>query len=321
MPASLGEFARIDMINARLGAPGPRVELGIGDDAAIVAPPKGKMLFCSDAMVEGVHFDLRTTNAQDLGHKVLAACLSDIAAMNGRPLYAVLSLALPAKLDDAFLEQFYEGAGGLARAVGADIVGGDLSSSPGGLFIDVALVGETTAPLTRAGAQPGDLVAVSGPLGASAAGLHVLRSGRPIAPGLAELVTKHRRPEPRFDRLPALAGLCTALIDISDGLSSELHHLARHSKVGFEIDESKLPVSAPTKAYAASVGLDPLAWVLNGGEDYELLATFRAAGATVPAGWHVIGRATSTAGEVQLQRVNGRREELKPKGYRHFASS
>lgn len=316
------EFARIEAIAARLGAPSSRVRLGIGDDTAVLTPPSEQMLFCSDAMVEGIHFDLRYVGARDLGHKALASCLSDIAAMNGRPLYAVISLGLPARAPESFVDDLYLGIGNLARSLAVDIVGGDLSSSKGGIFIDVAAVGESTRPLTRTGARVGDVLAVSGALGSSAAGLHLLQSGNSAA-DFTELANAHLRPTPRFDLLPGLVGpppLGTALIDISDGLSSEAHHLARRSGVGFEIMLADIPLSDSTKVYAESEGLDPLEWVLHGGEDYQLLATF-SPDLPLPAGWIAIGRAVSADHGVKLKLPGGQTRELAAQGYRHFASS
>ncbi len=325
MNQSADEFSLIRTIDAIIGHPGPRVQLGIGDDAAILKTPSGKMLFCSDAMVEGIHFDLAYTSAKDLGHKALASCLSDIAAMNGTPLYAVLSLALPAHHGDEFLKEFYTGAIELARPLQVDIVGGDLSSSKNGIFIDVACVGECSHPITRRGARPGDLLAVSGFPGSAAAGLYVLQNlSKELRPD--DLCRAHLRPVPRFDLLPALASgigtsTCTSLIDVSDGLSSELHHLAKQSNVGFRIDAQKIPLAPQARALAATIPLDPLSWALNGGEDYELLATFDATKGLPDSRWTVIGSAVSAELGVTLCRADGSSRLIEARGYRHFTSS
>jgi len=163
-------------------------------------------------MVEGVHFDLAFASAFDLGHKALASCLSDIAAMNGMPLYAVISLALPPSLGEEFLREFYQGATQLARVFGVDIVGGDLSSSKNGIFVDVACIGETSEPLTRRGARPGDILAVSGFPGSAAAGLYAFQN-LAIESRPSDLCRSHLRPMPRFDLLPALSTLLLYLDD------------------------------------------------------------------------------------------------------------
>lgn len=307
----------IQSIRNQVGAHGPRVEIGIGDDAAVVASPRGKLLLCSDAMVEGVHFDLAYASPEDIGHKALACALSDIAAMNGRPLYALFSLAIPQ--ESKFLDGFYRGATALARELGVDIVGGDLSKSKSGIFIDVMCVGESSAPRARTGAKAGDLLAVSGFPGASAAGLQALRARIDAAP---ELRAAHLRPRPRFDLLPVLSEACTAMIDVSDGLASEIHHLARESNVGFELDSTLIPLHPQVRELAQRLQADPLDWALGGGEDYELLVTLDPTKvARVPPGFTTIGRAISAERGVTINMADGRIEPLPRSGYNHFASS
>jgi thiamine-monophosphate kinase len=324
MNQSSDEFSLIHTIAMTVGTPGHRVELGIGDDAAVLKVPNGKMLFCSDAMVEDIHFDLKFTSPGDLGHKALASCLSDIAAMNGTPLYAVISVALSPSHGKEFLREFYQGAMQLAHACQIDIVGGDLSSSLKGIFIDVACVGETSQPLTRKGARPGDLLAVSGFPGSSAAGLYALQYLRDHERP-EELCRRHLRPMPRFDLLPGLSTRnCTSLIDVSDGLSSEIHHLAKESNVGFAIEREKIPLAKHSIDLAAKVKMDPLTWAMNGGEDYELLATFAPTKGIPASGWTVIGAAVPLDQLDQLdQRVTLRNPDgsgtvLEARGYRHF---
>ncbi|MES2965471.1 MAG: thiamine-phosphate kinase, partial [Bdellovibrionota bacterium] len=287
--SSAGEFKLIERLAALLPRPSARVEVGIGDDAAVLKSPRGRSLLCSDLMVEGVHFDLSFATAEDVGFKALAAALSDIAAMNGRPLAAVVSLALPKSRASDFIDGFYRGAREIAALTACDVVGGDLSSSPDRIFVDVACFGETLQPILRSGAAPGDLVAVSGHPGSSAAGLHALKSNVHVDDPLR---SAHLRPKPRFDLLsaPDFAVTCSSLIDVSDGLSSELAHLAKASRVGFEIEAAKIPLHAATIRLAGETRA--LAWALHGGEDYELLATF-APGAKIPPGFTVIGRVTS----------------------------
>lgn len=325
------EFSRIALIQSKLAPTSPRVSIGIGDDAAALntpAPPN-RILACTDMMVEGVHFDRNYSQPSDIGHKALARALSDLAAMNGRGLAALFSIALPSQIGDDFLEGFYEGAQALARSHDVDIIGGDLSSSPSSLFIDVTGIGQATHPISRSGAKIGDWLAVSGFPGSSAAGLFALknRSTRNIQAISDSLAKAHLRPLPRFDLLPALnstQGLCTSLIDISDGLASETHHLAKNSDVGFEIDARSIPLHPDAVALAALMGEDPLHWALSGGEDFELLATLDstkvATPADAPKGFTVIGRVVPQAQGVTLIRPDGSRQALPPLGHRHFTT-
>lgn len=215
-----------------------------------------------------------------------------------------------------FVDGFYEGARELAARVGCDVVGGDLSSSPNGIFVDVACYGETDQAILRSGAKPGDLVAVSGTPGASAAGLHSLKTE---AETTAALRKAHLRPEPRFDALTSsdFSVHCTSLIDVSDGLASELGHLAKNSNVGFEIMANSIPLHPDA---LAGFGRErSLEWALHGGEDYELLATFMP-GAPIPPGFTVIGRATPAAEGMTMVQADGTRRTLRARGYDHFSS-
>ena len=327
-----GEFSLIEALKKNLGNPSPRVDIGIGDDAAAVVMPKeSRLLLCTDALVEGVHFDLAFATPEDLGHKALASALSDLAAMNAHPLHALISLAIDDRANGSFiktfLEDFYRSAGTLARQFDLDIVGGDLAKSKHGIFIDVACVGASDAPVTRGGARPGDWLAVSGTPGASAAGLYALQN-LPRAEVNAELARAHLRPMPRFDLLVALnsrPGLCTSLIDISDGVSSEAHHLAEASRVGFEIEAKRLPLHPQARLLAERQQQNAVKWCLSGGEDYELLATLDPKRVDElggpPAGFTIIGRAQAFESGVILIDEHDLRRPLEPTGHNHFASS
>jgi thiamine-monophosphate kinase len=320
-PAIESEFNRIRAIQHELGLSSSRVKLGIGDDAAICEPPKENLLLCSDAMVEGIHFDFKYTSFEDLGFKALAACLSDIAAMNGEPLYAVISLALPRSISKKNIQEFYQGAKAIALQTKTDIVGGDLTASKTGFFVDVALVGNAKSPSTRSGAKPGDFLAVSGLPGASRAGLFALQNF-PLSSCSRSLLQAHLRPQPRFDLLPALRAsqACTSLIDVSDGLSSEIHHLAESSQVGFLLEEALVPLHPDARKLSA----DAFEWALSGGEDYELLATFdqmKVEQEGIPNGFKIIGRALEPNQGIQMQRIDGTRSPLVATGFDHFASS
>jgi thiamine-monophosphate kinase len=318
-PNSTGEFARIDRLSKIIGSTSDRVLIGIGDDTAVAQPPQNKLLLCTDAMVEGVHFDLTFCTPEELGHKSLAATMSDIAAMNGEPLYALFSIALPPTIADSFLDEFYIGAKSLAGLIGIDIVGGDLTASRHDLFIDVTGVGQAASPVARSGAKPGDVVLVSGCPGASAAGLYSLKNvGRDKTP--AALLKAHLLPMPRFDLLKHLATAFTSLIDISDGLSSELDHLAKASRVGFEIHAENIPIHEDVLKIANSE--QATQWALSGGEDYELLATVdhawvKAHGA--PKGFTIIGRVVEPEKGLTLWSKNGLSQPLVASGFDHFS--
>lgn len=278
-------------------------------------------------MIEGVHFDLLTISARELGHKAFASCLSDLAAMNARPLYCLVSLALPRAWSRnellAFVLDFYSGADSLLQSLRVDLVGGDLAASPHGLFVDVMCAGESSHPVTRSGARPGDWVAVSGTLGKSGAGFFALSKNLPLSPRLR---SAHLQPRPRFDALASLQtppGLVTSMIDISDGLASELHHLSRCSRVGFRIESLKIPLEPEAIALAQAHSQDALEWALSGGEDYELLVTLRSEllereGLEAPAGFTRIGSVTSFDQGLALVGPDGRTSPLLSSGYNHF---
>jgi thiamine-monophosphate kinase len=252
-----GEWAAIEQIASLTGKLDPP-EVGIGDDAAVVAVPAGgQMLLAADLVVEGVHFDLSYCSHSDVGWKALAVNASDVAAMGGAPLHALVSVVVPAGSDLAGL---YEGLVASAGEHGCQVVGGDLSSGSE-LIVSVVVTGRVAAggPVLRSGASPGDTIFLTGPLGASAAGLALLlRDPHSTGP----LADAHRRPRARVaEGLAALSAGATAMIDVSDGLATDLGHVARASGVGVSLDG--VPVAAGATLEQA----------IGGGEDYELLFT------------------------------------------------
>lgn len=260
-----GEFAAIGRIaavlSARLGGPPPG-EIWIGDDTAVLGAPRGRLLLTTDVAVAGVHADLGLLTPADLGWRALAASVSDVAAMGGEAIGAVVAVAGP---PDSDLDGLAEGLADAAAALGCPVVGGDLSSAPT-LTVAVAVTGEVPnppGPVLRSGARPGDHVFLTGPLGASAAGLRVLRDagGWPVAaPGAAVLVEAHRRPRARTAEGVAARGAgASAMVDVSDGLAADLGHVCDASGVGVRLDE--VPVHAGATMEEA----------LGGGEDYELV--------------------------------------------------
>lgn len=324
------ELSLIRLIRKTLGKPSRKVLVGIGDDAAVTLPPKGKMVATTDALVEGVHFDLSYMTARELGHKALAVNLSDIAAMGAKPLYALVSLGLKQELDEFFVLELYRGLGALAKRYGVDIIGGNLVQSPSAVLVDITAIGQVLKrPFTRSGARVHDLIAVTGKLGTSAAGLNCLkRIGRPALEGHPELLKSHLMPEPRLKEAAELqkSGAVTAMLDVSDGLAIDLHHLLNASNVGAFIDERRLPVSEETERAGNLVNADHKRWVLFGGEDYELLFTFD------PRKTRAVERALQRAGSrlciigevlpkskgVRIRTSLGKEMALEPRGWNHF---
>jgi thiamine-monophosphate kinase len=298
-----GELELIRLIR-RITERGPaeRVETGIGDDTAVLRlEPGARLLATTDVVVEDVHFRRAWASPFDIGWKAMAVNLSDIAGKGGRPLWALIGLALPAPVDPAEVEALYEGMRQAAAPHGVAIVGGDTSVSPRGWFVNVTLLGEHLgAPKLRSAAKPGDAVAVTGTLGRSAAGLAALEAGRArlgaVRPEMLEAVTSaHLRPTPRVAEgrwLGAAAGV-HAMMDCSDGLATDLGHVCRESRVGASVALDRLPVDTAAREIAAVLDADALSWSTSGGEDFELLLTCDPA--EVDALRDGLGRATGTA--------------------------
>ncbi len=254
------EFTLIDGLRRRLPA--------IGDDAAVVPRPVGSLLLCADAAVAGVHGDLALIGLDDFGWRALVSALSDVAAMGGRPSSAVVTVSGP--LGELDVDVLYDGLLAAAGAHGCPVVGGDITSAPG-LVVSVAVVGDADEaafggrpPVLRGGAVAGDVLYVTGPLGAAAAGLALLQAGRGLED--PDLDRAHRRPQPRLhEGAAARRAGATAMIDVSDGLAADLAHLADASGVGVVVEH------VPVALGVARVVDDPEATALGGGDDYELL--------------------------------------------------
>jgi len=266
----LGEFGLIDRIRRKV-AVGRGVRLGIGDDAAWVDHPQGSSLVTADLLIEGIHFDLKWTSLTDLGYKSLAVNLSDIAAMGGKPAYAMLSLGIPEKFDSNQIDTLYRGINGLGKKHGVTIVGGDTNIA-NSLLISVCLIGHPPKnPICRSGAHVSDDVYVTGTLGDAALGLNLLRLD-PLRQSAAvrQLIKRHHRPTPRVTTGALLAkrNLASAMIDVSDGLIQDLGHICQASGLGARIQQDKIPLSTAYRALAGKIGMRH---ALSGGEDYELL--------------------------------------------------
>lgn len=325
--ALIGEFGLIDLIKRKHQILNKDIIAGIGDDAAVFAIDKTRTgLLTIDTLVDKIHFDLSYTSFEDLGHKALAANLSDIAAMGGRPVLAVVSITVPRDISLKDIEETYAGMRKLAKKYGVAICGGDTVSGKQ-LSLTIAVYGEGKKNNIglRSGAKAGDAVLVTGSLGASQAGLEILNSK--FKNKNAKLTKKHLRPEPRVKEAQLLASnfKLHGIIDISDGLASELHHIARESMMGIIIDQGALPVADEAITAANILKKDPLEYCLYGGEEYELLFTLPVRQA-VEAKKMLLnkGSACSVIGQiikgrnVNILGRNGALKKLANKGYIHF---
>lgn len=311
------------------------LKLGIGDDAALAEVARGQeLILTTDLSIEGVHFLRRVHPAQAVGHRALARSLSDIAAMAGTPRFALVSLAISRRTPRPWIEEFYAGLFALAKRFGVAVIGGDTAVVPAGTLIDVIIAGEVPRgrALCRSGARPGDLLFVSGRLGLSALGLQLLKSSgaarrRSVAGSrrqTAEALQAHLYPEPQcaLGRFLSENRLASALIDLSDGLSTDLGHLCEASGVGARVWENLIPRPEVPLA-RESRGVDTLDLALHGGEDYQLLFSVPPRKASqIPRRFRRV--ALQRIGEIHRSRElllvqsNGKQSPLRPGGYDHF---
>lgn len=307
--ADVGEFGLIERLRPIFDG-GPDVLIGPGDDAAVLRIRTGHVVVSTDLMVAGRHFRNEWVSAADVGHRAAAENLSDINAMGGRATALTIGLAAPGDLPLSWALDFAQGFADECAQVGATVVGGDISGSET-LTVAVTVLGAcTVAPVVRSGAEPGDVVALCGRQGWAAAGLAVL--GRGFRSPRA-LVEAYQRPQPPYDAGPAAAQAgATAMIDVSDGLVADAGHLAAASDVAIDLRSEALPIAEQLSAVASALGMDPMRFVLGGGEDHPLLATFAEASA-VPEGWRVIG----SVGEGSGVTVDGSPYDG-PLGWSHF---
>lgn len=310
--ARTGEFGLIARVTARLTM-GPSCLVGPGDDGAVVAAADGRVVASTDVLVEGHHFRRDWSSARDVGHRAAAANLADIAAMGAEPTALLVALCTPPTLEAAWVEELADGLSAECGLVGASVVGGDTSASPT-LTIAVTALGTLAglSPVLRSGARAGDVVAYVGRLGYAAAGYTVLSRGFRTPKVLVEA---HRRPQVRYAAGPqaARAG-ATSMIDVSDGLVADLTHVATASGVAIDVRRDAFEVPAQMRDAASALGVDPYTWILTGGEDHALAATFPP-DAEPPEGWTVIG-SVSEAGDTPVT-VDG--QALRgPTGWEHF---
>lgn len=291
--SGIGEFGLIGKITARLSY-GPTTLLGPGDDAAVVTAPDGRVAASTDVLVDGRHFRRDWCSALDVGHKAAAANLADIAAMGATPTALLVALCMPADLETGWAEELADGLSAEASSVGASVVGGDMSSSPT-LTVAVTALGdlEGRPPVLRSGARPGDVLALAGRTGYAAAGLTVLNRGFRTP---RVLVEAYRRPQVPYLAGPQAAKLgATSMIDVSDGLLADLGHVSTASGVAIDVRRDAFEVPRQMADAAQALGVDPYTWILAGGEDHALAATFPPAVA-LPPEWRPIGVVTHGAG-------------------------
>lgn len=286
--SQLGEFGLIDRINREFSLKNPNSLKGIGDDAAVIDSGDHCTLISTDMLIEGIHFDLSYVPVQHLGYKAVAVNVSDIAAMNGKAEQITVSIGLSNRFSVEAVDALYRGIKAACENYNVDLVGGDTTSSVSGLVISISVLGRATKEKIayRNGARPNDIICVTGDLGAAYMGLQVLErekqvflSNPDMQPSIEKyeyLVGRQLKPEARADiifDLDEFKVKPTSMIDISDGLASELFHICRNSKAGIRIYEEKVPIDQLTFETAVEFNLDPITCALNGGEDYELLFT------------------------------------------------
>jgi thiamine-monophosphate kinase len=288
--ASLGEFGLIDHLTKNVEIQSASTIVSIGDDAAVIDHFGKQTVITKDLLIEGVHFDLMYTPLKHLGYKSVVVNVSDIYAMNATPTHIVLGIAFSNRFSVEALDEFYEGVYAACDKYGVDLIGGDTTSSQKGFIISCTAIGEVTPDqyVKRSTAQKGDLLCVSGDLGAAYLGLTILEREKKIylespqvQPDLEDeqyIIGRILKPEARRDIIEFFASaetLPTSMIDVSDGLSSEILHLATKSRLGVVLYEEKIPIAEDTRNAAFKFNLDPTACALSGGEDYELLFTVR----------------------------------------------
>lgn len=288
--SSLGEFGLIDHLTKNFEIQNASTIVGVGDDAAVIDHFGKQTIVTNDLLIEGVHFDLMYTPLKHLGYKSVVVNLSDVYAMGGTPTQITLGLAFSNRFSLEALDEFYEGVHAACDFYGVDLIGGDTSTSQKGFVISVTAIGEVAPDkyIRRNGAKKGDLLCVSGDLGAAYLGLTLLEREKkiflenpqiqPDLEGEKYVVGRILKPEARKEVVGFLTDneiMPTAMIDISDGLSSEILHICTQSKVGCVLYEEKIPIAEETRLAAYKFNLDPTACALSGGEDYELLFTIR----------------------------------------------
>ena len=335
--SKLGEFGLIKHLTENFETKNKSVIKGVGDDCAVIDNGTDKFtLVSTDILAEGIHFDLMYTPLKHLGYKAVAVNLSDIYAMNGKPLYITVSMALSSKYTVEAISEIYEGMKAACEKYGVDLIGGDTTSSLKGLFLSITLIGEVEKEkvVYRSGAKPKDLICCSGDLGAAFMGLQLLEREKQVFiayPGASTdlenqkyLLQRQLKPEPQkmiIDILAEKNVVPTSMIDVSDGLSSELHHLCTNSKCGAVVYEEKIPIQSDTYEMAVKLNIDPVTTMMNGGEDYELLFTISQNDYEKikdEPEIRVIGYTTEEVGVVDLITKGGNKVKIDAAGWKAF---
>jgi thiamine-monophosphate kinase len=333
----LGEFGLIEYLTRRFSTRRKEVRLGLGDDAAVIDIGQGRVQVVStDMLLENVHFDLSYVPLRHLGYKAVVVNLSDIVAMNAVPLGITMSIAMSSRFSVEALDELYAGIALACERYDVDLLGGDTTSSKQGLMLSVTALGEAHQDdiSYRSGAKPGDLVCLSGDVGGAYAGLLVLDREKSVyqqAPGIQPdisdydyVVGRQLKPEARLDVISKLrsAGLKpTSMIDVSDGVASELHHLCHQSKTGVSIYSHKLPIDFQTTKVAEEFKISPTTFAMNGGEDYELLFTLPISAFEAIKSWPeitVIGKMTDDQGLLSIVLESGQVSDIEAQGWQHF---
>ncbi|UCB52387.1 MAG: thiamine-phosphate kinase [Candidatus Zixiibacteriota bacterium] len=322
----VGEFGLIDLIKKGVFSSDKRVLVDIGDDAAVIkSSPERFLIFTTDTLLERIHFDLRYFTFEEVGWKAMAANLSDIAAMGGLPTFALVTIGLPKSTRVRDVLAIYKGASKIAGKHNCKVIGGDTTLVPKDLIVSIALLGEVEKEnlVTRGGAKKGDLICVTGRLGEARAGLESLKKhGR----RKRSLVRRHLKPEPRIDEARTLVRSLkiNSMIDISDGLSSELFHLTEESGLGAVVREKDIPISPKCLRPASQQKRSPLGWALTSGEEYELLFTVdrkdqsRIDRVRKKVDFSVIGEMVEKRQGVRLTQKSGKSRDLSRTGFVHF---
>ncbi len=334
--SELGEFGLIDRIKSNFTMQQASSLKGIGDDAAVIDAGEEVILLSTDILLEGIHFDLSYMPLQHLGYKAVAVNVSDIAAMNGRPQQIIVSMAISNRFSVEAVDALYKGIKAACDNYKVDLVGGDTTASPSGLVISISVLGRTKKgnEVYRSGAKDKDIICVTGDLGGAYVGLQILEREKAVYLSNPEMqpeldkyeycVSRQLKPEARMDIIHELADLGirpTSMIDISDGLASELLHLSKGSGVGMRVFEDKIPIDEQAYNTAVEFKLDPFTCALNGGEDYELLFTISQSDFEKiknHADIHFIGYVHPDPKQNVLITKNANVVPLKAQGWEHF---
>lgn len=334
---TLGEFGLIDHLTKNTVLYHASTLKAVGDDAAVIAPSDKSTLISTDLLVEGIHFDLAYSPLKHLGYKSVVVNLSDIYAMNGIPTQITVSIALSNRFSVEALEELYEGIHLACKNYKVDLIGGDTTSSPKGLMISITAIGQAMKEqiVYRSGALPGDLICVTGDLGSAYLGLQLLEREKQIfqsTPGIqpeldskySELLARQLKPEARKDVVETFHKLGikpTSMIDISDGLSSEIKHICKQSHCGALIEERLVPIHPVATELALDFKINPITCALNGGEDYELLFTIHEKDfekLKYLPGIYTIGEVRPASEGTMLQTTGGKFVPLEAQGWVHM---